>query len=60
MEAQLVHQHKSITPPKGVEVWDFDPYDEAILTNPIPFFAELRAKGGLAYIPRYEILICGR
>lgn len=60
MEAQLVHQHKSITPPKGVEVWDIDPYDEAILTNPIPFFAELRAKGGLAYIPRYEILISGR
>ena len=60
MDAQLVHQHKSITPPKGVAVWDIDPYDEAILTNPIPFFEELRAKGGLVYIPRYEILISGR
>lgn len=60
MAATLVHQHKSISPPAGVEVWDIDPYDEAILTDPIPFFDALRAKGGLVYIPRYEILISGR
>ncbi|MGB1159906.1 MAG: cytochrome P450 [Alphaproteobacteria bacterium] len=60
MAASLVHQHKSITPPAGVEVWDVDPYDEDILMDPVPFFTALRDKGGLVYIPRYEILACGR
>ena len=60
MSASLVHQHKSIKPPVGVEVWDVDPYDEAILMDPVPFFTALREKGGLVYIPRYEILACGR
>ena len=60
MATTLVHQHKSIAPPKGVEVWDVDPYDEAVLTNPLPFFDALREKGGLVYVPRYEILISGR
>lgn len=60
METALVHQHKSIAPPKGVEVWDVDPYDEGILTDPLPFFEALRGKGGLVYIPKYEILACGR
>lgn len=60
MQTKLVHQHKSIAPPAGVEVWDVDPYDEAVLTDPIPFFTALRDKGGLVYIPRYEILACGR
>jgi len=60
MQAELVHQHKSIQPPAGVEVWDVDPYDEAILMDPVPFFTELRSKGGFVYIPRYQILACGR
>ena len=60
MNAPLVHQHKSIQPPEGVPVWDIDPYDEAILVNPLPFFDALREKGGMVYIPRYEVLACGR
>ncbi len=57
---ELIEGHKPIDPPKGVPVWDIDPYDEAILANPVPYYAELRTKGPFAYIPKYSILACGR
>ncbi|MDQ2088408.1 cytochrome P450 [Marimonas arenosa] len=55
----LIHGHKPILPPTGVPVWDVDPYDEAVLKNPVPFFNALREKGPFAYLPRYAMLICG-
>ncbi|WP_346914634.1 cytochrome P450 [uncultured Roseibium sp.] len=46
--------------PDGVPVWDVDPYDPAILSDPQAYYADLRAKGPFAYIPRYGVLACGR
>lgn len=57
---ELVHGHKAIEPPENVAHWDADPYDEAVLTDPLPFFAALRAKGPFAYLSRYRMLACGR
>ena len=57
---ELLHGHIAVEAPKGVPVWDIDPYDPAILSNPEPYYTELRAKGPFAYIPRYAILVCGR
>ena len=56
----LIEGHMAIDPPKGVPVWDVDPYDPEILANPNEYYAELRAKGPFAYIPKYSILACGR
>lgn len=56
----IVEGHLAIEPPQGVPVWDVDPYDDAILANPLPYYAELRAKGPFVYIPKYSILACGR
>jgi len=56
----LVEGHLAIDPPPGVPIWDVDPYDEAILAAPEAFYAELRAIGPFAYIPKYAILACGR
>ena len=55
-----IEGHRRIAPPEGVPVWDVDPYDPAILVDPIPYYAELRRRGPLVYIPRYAILACGR
>lgn len=55
----MTEGHLTIDPPKGVPVWDVDPYAAAIQTDPIPFFSELRAKGPFAYLSRYSMLICG-
>ena len=41
----MIEGHLAIDPPAGVPVWDVDPYDEAILASPAPYWAELRAKG---------------
>jgi 4-methoxybenzoate monooxygenase (O-demethylating) len=41
-------------------VWDVDPYDPALLADPAGYYAELRRRGPLVYIPRYAILACGR
>ncbi|WP_417681059.1 cytochrome P450 [Roseibium sp.] len=46
--------------PDGVPVWDVDPYDPTILSDPQAYYADLRAKGPFAYIPRYGVLACGR
>lgn len=56
----LIHGHKPIACPAGVPEWDVDPYDEAVLANPVPFFDALRAKGSFAYLTRYAMLACGR
>ena len=56
----MIEGHLAIGPPAGVPVWDVDPYDEAILADPAPYWAELRAKGPFAYIPKYSMLTCGR
>ncbi len=56
----LIEGHRAIDPPAGVPVWDIDPYDPAILTNPNPFYAEIRARGPFVFIPRYALLACGR
>lgn len=57
---ELIEGHKPIEPPEGVPVWGVDPYDPEILANPTAYYAELRAKGPFAYIPKYSILACGR
>ncbi len=55
----LVHGHKAISPPPGVPVLDIDPYDPAVLSNPLPFFDVLRSQGAFAYLSRYQMLACG-
>lgn len=57
---RLIEDHLAIDPPAGVPVWDVDPYDEAILADPVAYYAELRAQGPFAYIPKYAVLACGR
>ena len=56
----LIEGHRPIDPPKGVPVLDVDPYSEDVLSNPAPFYAELRACGPFAFIPKYSVLACGR
>lgn len=56
----MIEGHLAIDPPGGVPVWDVDPYDPAILANPIDYYARLRAQGPFAYIPKYAMLACGR
>ena len=56
----LIEGHRPIEPPAGVPVLDVDPYAEDVLTNPAPFYADLRAAGPFAYIPKYSVLACGR
>ncbi|MEC7763759.1 MAG: cytochrome P450 [Pseudomonadota bacterium] len=56
----LIEGHKPITPADGIPVWDIDPYDEALLADPNPYYAELRRLGPVVYIPRYSILALGQ
>jgi len=56
----LIEGHKAFTPAKGIPIWDIDPYDEAILTNPEPYYTKLRELGPLVYIPRYSVLAVGQ
>jgi len=56
----MIEGHMEIDPPKGVPIWDVDPYDPAILVNPDSYYVELRSKGPFAYIPKYSMLACGR
>jgi cytochrome P450 len=60
MAMMLIEGHRAIAPPRGVPVWDVDPYDPAILRDPSDYYTELRDRGALVYIPRYAILACGR
>ena len=57
---ELFHGHKPIAVPDGVPEWDADPYGTDALTDPAPFFAELRAQGPFAYLTKYKMLACGR
>lgn len=56
----MIEGHRAIEPPAGVAVWDVDPYDPKILADPVPYYAELRRRGPLVFIPRYAVLACGR
>ena len=56
----MIEGHKEIDVPAGVPVWDVDPFDTTILTNPLDYYAELRSKGPFVYIPKYSVLACGR
>ena len=56
----MIEGHKEIEIPDGVPVWDIDPYDPQVLTNPIDYYTELRSKGPFVYIPAYSVLACGR
>lgn len=56
----MIEGHKEIEVPADVPVWDVDPYDPAVLADPLDYYAELRSKGPFAYIPKYSILTCGR
>ncbi len=56
----MIEGHREIDVPAGVPVWDVDPFDPAILTDPLDYYAELRSKGPFVYIPKYSVLACGR
>lgn len=57
---ELIEGHRPIQPAKGIPIWDVDPYSDANLTNPNPYWEKLRAKGEVVYIPRYSVLAVGR
>ena len=56
----LIEKHKTISPPKGVPVWNVDPFELETLKNPYDFYRELLEKGPFVYIPKYSILVCGK
>lgn len=56
----MIEGHLSIDLPDSVPIWDVDPCDPAILSNPEPYFARLRAQGPFVHIPKYSVLACGR
>jgi cytochrome P450 len=56
----MTEGHSTILPPLGAAIWDVDPYDPSTLLEPTAYYAELRRRGPLVYIPRYAILACGR
>ena len=56
----LIEGHMPIVPPPDMPVWDIDPYDVSILSDPYSYYAELRSKGDVVYIPKYSILAVGR
>ena len=56
----MIEGHIEIDVPAGVPVWDVDPYDTAVLSDPEDYYAELRSKGPFAYISRYSMLALHR
>ena len=56
----MLEGHKESEVPADVPVRDVDPYDPAVLADPLDYYAELRSKWPFAYIPKYSILTCGR
>lgn len=56
----LIEGHRPITPATGIPTWDIDPYDPAILADPYDYYAALREKGEVVYIPKYSVLAVGR
>lgn len=57
---KIVEDHVAVPVPVGVPEWDIDPYDPAILADPVGYYAQLRAKGPFVYLSRYAMLACGR
>lgn len=57
---EMIAGHKAIHPPQGVPVWDIDPYAPEVLRDPEPYYAKLRSKGPMVYIPKYAVLAVGR
>jgi 4-methoxybenzoate monooxygenase (O-demethylating) len=43
-----------------IPVLTIDPFDEAVLRNPEPYYARLREAGPLANVEKHGILACGR
>lgn len=60
MSMDMIEGHRVFQPGPGIPSWDVDPFDEAILASPQDYYAELRARGGLVYIPKYSVLASGR
>ena len=60
VQPELVYGHKKIKPPAGMPVWDVDPYSEDFIRNPKPHYADLRALGPIAYLPKYNVLACAQ
>ncbi len=60
MALNLIEGHLAVERPDGVVAWDVDPFDPAILSDPIEYYAQLRAKGPFVYLSRYGMLACGR
>jgi 4-methoxybenzoate monooxygenase (O-demethylating) len=56
----LLEGHIPISPPPGIPVWDIDPYADETLLRLEEYYADLRERGALVYIPRYAVLACGR
>lgn len=56
----MIEGHIAIEPPEGAQIWDIDPYDEAILRDPHAYYAELIARGPFVYVPKYSMLAVGR
>lgn len=56
----LIEGHLPVAAPGDIPTWDTDPYDPAVLADPYAWWAELRARGDVVYIPRYEVLAVGR
>lgn len=56
----MIEGHKVFEPDAGIPVWDIDPYAEDILRSPAEYYAELRARGPLVYIPKWSVLASGR
>ena len=40
--------------------WDIDPYSDEVLASPQAFYAELRKRGPLVWLERYNAWACGR
>lgn len=55
-----IEGHLRVEPPANVAIWNVDPYSESVLSNPAPFYEELRAKGAFAFLPALSILATGR
>ncbi|MFB9947574.1 cytochrome P450 [Rhizobium puerariae] len=56
----MIEGHIAFKPADGIPVWDIDPYAEEVLLHPNEYYAELRARGPLVYIPKWSVLASGR
>ena len=60
VQSDLIYGHKKILQPLGMPVWDVDPYSEDFIRDPLPHYADLRALGPIAYVPKYNVLACAQ